>query len=251
MPDSAAKTELVQGLLDTWDDQYKTWFANQSPAKLDRIQRRAQSLKHGMTVISPAKCWGPKKCPWFHSCPIPDDPAKPGPASDYPIGMACVLESQYTAQRVIDYVEDLQVDPANAVEMSLINELALLDLLKNRAILILSGGDRLGQGQDLLAVDEVITGWDEDGNPRMSRQTRVHPAMDILDKLEKRRGKILDKFMATRESKYKVFGGNQETNSRLQQDIEHIKRFIDTLGEKKLLVDSESDQPIRIDDDEL
>lgn len=241
-------TQLATELLDNWSDQYKEWFTRQKPETLERINKRTSYLRHGLATIAPLKCQGPKRCPFLHSCPIPVDPTKPGPDSDYPVHLPCVLESQYMGQRVVDYVEHLKVNTVDPVEMSLVNELALLDLLKNRAVLILSGGDFKGQGRDLMTQDEIITGWDDDGTPRTSVQARVHPAVEIMEKHEKRRTKILDKLVATREAKFKVYGGNTEQNSRLQRDIEDIRKFVQAVATKQLVVQPEHEEPIYLDE---
>jgi hypothetical protein len=159
-----------------------------------------------------------------------------------------VLEVEYLAQQVVSYMEQLDVQPDNPVEMSLVQELALVDLLKNRAVLVLSGGDTIGGGRNLLSVEEIVTGWDSEGNARTSQSVKIHPAMEILDRLEKRRTKIHEMMAATRERKLR-FGGPQGGNSRLLEDMMTIKNFIETLTAKGALVDSQSDVAISLGDD--
>lgn len=215
--------QYVQLLLQSQPTKYEQWFESLAAQKKERIVHKSNSIRHGLTHISPLNCLGPKRCPFFNACPIPEDPARPGPDSDYPINMPCVLESNYVAQKVVDYMKQLQVDPEDPVEMSLINELAMVDLMKNRAVMVISNGDSLGQGRDLLAIDEFV---DAEGNTRNS--IRAHPAVDILDKLEKRRIKLLDKFLATRESRIKVVG-TMENQSLLQQEMHQLSQFIHKL----------------------
>ena len=60
------------------------------------------------------------------------------------------MEKYLVQQKLINYVDYLNVDPDNPIEMSIANELALIDLYKNRCMLILSNGDREGNGRDFL-----------------------------------------------------------------------------------------------------
>jgi hypothetical protein len=220
--------QYVRELLESQPTKYERWFNKLNKTKQERVVKKSSSIRHGLTHIAPLQCLGPTKCPFFNACPIPEDPDRPGPNSDYPINMPCVLESNYVAQRVVDYMKQLQVDPQDPIEMSLINELAMMDLMKNRAVLVMSNGDSLGQGRDLLAVDEFV---DAEGNTRHS--IRSHPAVDILDKLERRRTKLLDKFLATRESKVRIVG-SLEGQSALQLEIQKLTAFITQLQAKPL-----------------
>src|SRR5688572_18851405 len=159
------RDQLIEAISNSYADTYGAWLANQSTDKQIRIARKSESIKRGgVATIGALTCYGPKRCPFFHACPIPSNVSKPGLDSEYPINLPCVLEVEYIAQQVVSYCDQLKVDPQDIVEMSLINELAFSDLVKNRAILILSGGDSKGQGRDLLAVDEQIIGWSPDGD---------------------------------------------------------------------------------------
>lgn len=230
---SANSLELRQNaymteMANVFADNYGNWINKQDPIKQARIRKKANAIKHGLASLAPVRCQGPSKCPWFSNCPIPDDHAKPGPLSDYPINDSCVLEVEYVAQQTYSYMTELKVDPTNAVEMSLIQELALLDLLRNRAVMILSNGDSRGQGRDMLSVDEHVVGWDNEGNALTNTVTKEHPAVGIMDKHERRRQKILDKFMATREAQLKVFGGSADSNSKLLMDVSAVRAFLET-----------------------
>ena len=63
--------------------------------------------------------------------------------------------------------------------------------------MIMSAGDRSNQGRDFMRVD--IIGFNENGEK--AEQASLHPAVEMIDKLEKRREKWLDKLMETRKSK--------------------------------------------------
>jgi len=145
------------------------------------------------------------------------------------------------AQKVAEYLLHLQVDPANPVEMAIVNELALIDLQKNRALLILSHGDAQGHGRDFMKTQELVTGFDSDGCPIKSEQYQLHPIMEHLDKLEKRRDKWLDKLLQTRKSQADVAAklGRRVQESDLLRSVKEIKAAIN-------VVKVQDEQPIEI-----
>lgn len=239
---SAKRDKYIAELTGAYAETYNRYLERIPQATKDRIQRKAHYMKNGLSTYSCLTCLGPEKCPFFHACPIPENHSNPGRIEEYPVNDPCVLEVEYIAQQVITYMEKLNVDPGDPIEMSLINELALNDLLKNRAVLILSGGDAKGGGRDLLSLEEVITGWEDDGTARVTQNVRVHPAMDILDRLERRRTKVLDMMAATREKKIK-FGGIS-SNSNLMRDLATIKHFIESVQARGALVDGEAEEGI-------
>lgn len=222
--------EYGEFLAEAYSANLGSWLERQTAVKQARISRKALNLKHGLAVSAPLNCLGPERCPFYAACPIPDQPGQILPRDEYPINMSCVLEVEYVGQQLVDYMRELDVDPANPVEMSLINELALLDLLRNRAVLILSHGDRRGHGRDMLTVDESIVGWSDDGQPLTSQSTKAHPAVDIMERHEKRRGRILEQFAATRASKFRLYGGNLESNTELNNQLIAIREHLTQLS---------------------
>lgn len=236
----AKRDAYITELSESFADTYGSWMAQQSPEKQQRIRRKATSIKHGMAVVAPLTCLGPQRCPFFAYCPIPEDHENPGPKSDYPTGKPCVLEVEYVAQRVYDYLTDLKVDHTNSVERSLVDELALLDLLRNRAVMVMSTGDSRGQGRDMLTVDESIIDFAADGTPMTNTTTKAHPAIDIMDKHERRRQKILDKFAATRESKIKLYGGNTSESSQLMKDLHLVRAVMQQIAQQGLELTGET-----------
>lgn len=232
------KEQLVAQLAKV-DDSYARYLETLSPKKLGRVRNTLESMRHGLHTVAPLTCMGPNKCIFIEHCPIPDrtdtgallkDPitgaVQYGQDHEYPIARPCVMESMYMQQKIIDYVQHLDVDPSNPVEMSIVNELALIDLLKNRALMILSTGDSKGQGQDLLKID--ITNFDAETGVA-AEHTTLHPAAAFLEGLEKRREKWLYQLVETRKAKIDAahkMGKKDEQNAvlieigRLRQALE-------------------------------
>ena len=224
---------------------YAQWFDTLPEEQQSRVRTQIARYKHGLHAVAPLTCFGPKKCPFFTACPIPKDTAKPGSESQYPIGLQCVLEVEFMVQKIAEYLLHLDVAVDNPVEVSLVNELALIDLQKNRALMVLSHGDTTGQGRDFMQVDESITGYSENGGALTSRTTKLHPAVEVINGLERRREKLLDKLMETRKAKadYQLKTGDAKVGSRVLYEIESLKTFVGKLvsGAEVLEITAEDD----------
>lgn len=238
------KDELVEKLYEV-SEPYNNYLDTLSPEKLFRIKQGIEARRHGLQSVAPTMCMGPNSCLFVEHCPIPNrtktggfilkENGKPdyGPNSDYPIARPCVMESLYMQQKIIDYVEHLNVSPGNPVEMSIVNELALIDLLKNRALIILSKGDKKGDGQDFLKTDTIS--YDPETG-QASETSSLHPAADLIDKLERRREKWLDKLLETRKAKFDVAnktGQVKETN-HLIEEIQALRARLDATSTKQI-----------------
>jgi hypothetical protein len=134
-------------------------------------------------------------------------------------------------QKIGEYFIYLDVDPANPIERSIVQEMALIDLQKNRALLILSHGDKEGQGRDFMHVDTSITGFSDGGTPLVSQTTKIHPVLEYIDKLERRREKWLDKLMETRKAKadWAAKMGNNQEESKILTEITEMRKVVATM----------------------
>lgn len=250
------KQQLVQELYEV-DENYNSYLETLDSEKRTRIQRSVSRMRHGLHSVAPIMCMGAAKCLFIEHCPIPPrtNTGAPvldtkgnqvfGPAEDYPAGRPCVMESLYMQQKIIDYLQHLDVDPANPVEMSIVNELALIDLLKNRALIILSKGDRQGDGQDFMRVD--ITGHDPESGVS-SKTSALHPAADMLDRLEKRREKWLDKLVETRKAKVDMAHklGTTNNDSKVLNELNAIRLALQEASSRE--VETAEILEIQIDD---
>ena len=201
-------------------------------------------------------CMGPLKCPFYHACPIGggySKDAKTGARiplyddiNDFPIGDQCIVEKVFVEQKLIDYIQEFDIDPARPSELALINDLALCDLYKNRAVLFMAAGDKEGEGVDFMKVDTVDASGEAMSS--QSRSYKEHPAFGVIDKLEKRRHKILEELLATRRAKATAvarFGAGAQT-SQLMTEIEKLRKAIETKRTRSL-IESEDQQDGIID----
>ena len=210
------------------DDSYDKYLSKFSEKKLAKINRKINTYKTGVYASAPIMCYGPKKCPFLNKCPIPEISESgaliPGPDEDYPVGKECLMEKLIVEHKTIQYVEYLNVDITNPVEMSIVNELALIDLYKNRCLFVLSQGDKKGEGRDFMTTDVIA--FNENGD--RAESVKLHPVIEMIEKLEKRRERWLERLMETRESKAKLMAKMQENKnqSKMLQEISMLREAL-------------------------
>ena len=231
--------------ISTSSDSYSSYLEKLDEKKLRRVRNSVSAIKSGVHASAPLMCLGPEKCPFLKRCPIPEIDSEGrmdiGDIQDYPIGRECVMEKFFVEQKLVDYLQHLDVDPTNPVEMSIVNELALIDLYKNRSLMVLSQGDSKGNGRDFLHVD--VTGFNENGD--RAESTKLHPVVDMIDKLERRREKWLDKLMETRKSKteFMLKMGETKNNSKVLEEISQLREALYAVSAppdtKEILLDEE------------
>lgn len=213
-------------------EAYRAWYGTLAPDKQMRIVDAIHRTRYGLWTAGAIICYGPSKCPFYNACPIPNRVngfAVKEPDSNFPIGQFCVLEGQYFAQKIADYLVKLDVQPEDPVEMAIVHELALIDLYKNRINLTLSHGDAQGHGRDLMKTHNLVTGFSQEGEPIITEQYNLHPLVEHQDKLERRRERWLDKLLQTRRSKAEIAArlGRKVQTSDLLKSVQHIKEKLD------------------------
>ncbi len=217
--------------LSALQDPYKAWLDRLPSEQKQKVAVAVSRRSHGLYAVAPLQCFGCDNCPFISACPLVThtiDGIDKGDPSHYPIGLACVLESHYMAQTIADYTMHLEVDPSNPVERAIVDELAVIDLLKNRALLIISHGDSNNQGRDLMKTDESVTGVGPGGVLLTSKTSKLHPALEYVDKLERRREKWLDRLMETRKAKadWDLRLGSLTGDSPVLAEITRIREFM-------------------------
>lgn len=231
------------------EQENETMVAYLSGLSEVKRQRIASSLKHvstGLYAVAPIICGGPTKCPFIRHCPIPeiiDGKLDYGPITDYPVNRQCIMESSFIKQKTIEYIQHLQVDGDNPVEMGLVNELAVIDLYKNRAAMILSTGDREGQGADFLRIDisSIMDNGNGDAKAQIATTTQVHPALAVIDQLERRREKLLTHLLQTRKSASEIAikMGKKKDESQLLDELRKVRELLaqNSVSDVKMLIE--------------
>lgn len=244
---AAETTETALSKIMETDSEYDSYLNKLPEKKKQRLINSVNATKFGLHTVAPLMCAGPSKCPFVEKCPIPDRSSDGeliyGSAELYPIGKQCVLEKFYMKQKLIEYYQHLNIDINNPVEVSIANELAIIDLYKNRALMIMSVGDKGGQGKDFMRVD--IIGFNENGD--VAEQAKLHPALEVIDRLEKRREKWLDKLMETRKAKaeWMLRVGGTQNESKILAEIQKLREAIGKIEIEEM---EDEDDQILLDD---
>jgi len=134
--DSSKETSQLALFNELSNNDYDSYLASLPEEKVAKIKHRIMSYKTGVYASAPIVCYGPSKCPFIGKCPIPTvletGELELGEDSHYPVGRECLMEKYLVEGKTLDYVRYLDVDPSNPMEMGIVNELALIDLYKNR-----------------------------------------------------------------------------------------------------------------------
>lgn len=232
-PEGNITVEQISVLFEP-DPEELEYVRSLKPKLRERVGRKTNRLRHGLHALAPLTCRGPRECPFISHCPIPSRQEKLtgeyGPAEDYPVALPCVMEQTYQQQKILDYIQHLQVNPKDPIEMSIVNELSIIDLHKNRALMILSAGDRDAEGQDFLRRD---TQWVQAGDEAVE-QTNIalHPAFDVLERLERRRERLHDRLLVTRKSKAEIDikRGVAAEDSNLLKELQAVRKALGALS---------------------
>ena len=87
-----------------------------------------------------------------------------------------------------------------------------------------------------------VTGFNENGD--RAETTKLHPVIDMIDRLEKRRERWLERLMETRKAKSELMlkMGENKNNSKVLCEIQALRKALSSVEIK------EDDEEILIDD---
>ena len=143
-----------------------------------------EHMTHGLTAKVAMICTGPT-CIYAASCPLM-------PMIENILGSPCPIEDQMMMVWRQQYIDALDVNPENKVEMDRVNELVEADILDMRTSGMLSMGG---------LFDEQPLGIDRHGETIYRKEIGVAVNAKMLFKA--RKDKIIKEFMATREMRAK------------------------------------------------
>lgn len=178
-----------EAFLKQFEDNYKDNFlpADWSKEKKDRVAELTTGgkIKTSMFTSIPMNCTGPK-CVFASTCPLQKEDLAP-------INHECPLEMSMVKNFLGEYMEQMEIDPENLIELGMIRELVDQDVQSLRKTKILAKED---------FIQENVVGVDADGDPVVRKE--LHLAIDYEDKIFKRRQFLLKSLLATREAKAKA-----------------------------------------------
>jgi hypothetical protein len=175
---------------------------------------RPQKTRSSMFSSIPMTCEA-HKCIFADTCPLLKQNLAPK-------GNPCPIEMSMVSQFTMEYMEQLDVHAENLVEVSMIRDLVDQEVQYLRKTKLLAKEH---------FVQENVIGIDENGTPILKKE--LHLAVELEDKLHKRRRDLRNQLLATREAKAKV-GQMQVDSAQTISEILHKVQSIQIEKEKLL-----------------
>jgi len=210
----------------------ETWSAEQKQQAVELI--RPQKTRNLMFSSIPMNCEG-QRCVFASTCPLLKENLAP-------VSNPCPIEMSIVSQFMEEYIQQLDVHPDNLVEISMIRDLVDQEVQYIRKTKLLAKEN---------FIQENIVGVDDSGKPILKKE--LHLAVELEDRLHKRRKDLRNQLLATREAKAKV-GQTQLDTAQAISDIiskvQNIELQKDKLLKQKLGI-ADRDEYIEIDSEEL
>jgi hypothetical protein len=188
------------------------WTDDQKEKAVDLI--RPQKTRSAMFSSIPMNCEA-EKCIFASTCPLMKENLAPK-------NKPCPIEMSMVAQFTAEYLEQLDVNPNNLVEVSMVRDLVDQEVQYLRKTKLLAKEH---------FIQENIIGIDRDGQPILKKE--LHLAVELEDKLHKRRKDLRNQLLATREAKAKV-GQVQLDTAQAISDIIGRVQAVESQREKLL-----------------
>lgn len=229
--DKSNKVKFLQEFESLRPDLFfpETWSNEDKEKAVDLI--RPQKTRTSMFSSIPMNCEG-SRCIFASTCPLLKENLAPR-------GNPCPIEMSIVAQFTSEYMEQLDVHPDNLVEVSMVRDLVDQEVQYIRKTKLLAKEH---------FVQENIIGVDKEGNPILKKE--LHLAVELEDRLHKRRKDLRNQLLATREAKAKV-GQTQLDTAQAISDIIHKVQNLEIEREKlikKKLGTYDKDDYIDIED---
>lgn len=207
------------------------WSKEDKDKAVDLI--RPQKTRTSMFSSIPMNCEA-VKCVFASTCPLLKENLAPK-------GSPCPIEMSIVAQFTAEYMEQLDVVPENLVEVSMVRDLVDQEVQYIRKTKLLAKEH---------FIQENIVGVDDNGQPILKKE--LHLAVELEDRLHKRRKDLRNQLLATREAKAKI-GQTQLDTAQAISDIiskvQNIEIEREKLLKKKLGI-YDKDEYIEIDGEE-
>ena len=165
---------------------------------------RPQRTKTSMFSSIPMTCEH-SRCVFADTCPLLKENLAPK-------GAPCPIEMSIVSQFTYDYMDQLEVNPDNLVEVSMVRDLVDQEVQYIRKTKLLAKEH---------FIQENVIGVDQDGQPILKKE--LHLAVELEDKLHKRRKDLRNQLLATREAKAKIGQTQLDTAQAISDILDKVK----------------------------
>lgn len=198
-----------------------------------KLRNRTISMRYGTSSGIPMICIG-KKC-IYKDCPLHEH-------GKYPLTKKCVLEESFIISRKRDYMEELDVDLDSMTDLSLVDELVVVDLILYRANSGLAGNL---DPEDTTLLKTTLTVTDNS----TTESVDAHPLLGIIENFQKTRRAILEALVATRREQYKQKAALGQKNQG--KDSDAMAKIVDLADKIANMERNDQDQEAQDMKDEL
>ena len=174
-----------------------------TPQSAARMRSHLAAIKHGTYASVPLICKGYESCPIRSSCWFAvkrDTGTVDLTASKFPVLQPCPVEASILQVKVKQYCSEnfRDMNSVTPTVISLATKLAELDIYEIRVNMLLSQGDSLGEGRDLM--QEAVLSNDLHGNP-VKTAMKEHPAFALKERFQRMRSQLMKELLSTPEAK--------------------------------------------------
>ena len=171
---------LTKGIDDYSDIEF-------TPEEAKKAVRGLQGLRTGSVAAIPLTCKA-EQCPFAAKCIF----QQMGKA---PLLRDCLIETNMLLEWRLWYLEEYEVNPESFTEITIINELAEIEILNWRL------NNNLSKAENAELIQDNAVGVDPEGNPIIQRQISVF--IEAKDKLMNRKAKLTKLMVGDRQERYK------------------------------------------------
>lgn len=182
----------------------ETWSDDDRGKALEAI--KPQQTRRSMFSSIPMKCRA-ADCVFADTCPL-------FAQNIAPTGLPCPLELSMVTQFMQEYMEELGVEPENLIEVSMLRDLVDQEVQYLRKSKVLA--------QEHFITENVV-GVDANGNVVMRKE--LHLAVELEDKLHKRKKELRKEMLATREARAKVGQHQLDTAQTISNIMDSVREF--------------------------
>lgn len=181
------------------------WTQSQVDQAIDLV--RPQKTRTSMFASIPMRCEA-ERCIFAQTCPLLQENLAPK-------GKPCPLEMSIVSQFTVEYMQQLDVSPDNLVEVSMVRDLVDQEVQYIRKTKLLAKEH---------FIQENVIGIDSNtGEPILKKE--LHLAVELEDRLHKRRKDLRNQLLATREARAKVGQVQLDTAQAISEIIYKVQNI--------------------------
>lgn len=181
------------------------WTQSQVEQAIDLV--RPQKTRTSMFASIPMRCEA-ERCIFAQNCPLMQQNLAPK-------GKPCPIEMSIVSQFTAEYMQQLDVSPDNLVEVSMVRDLVDQEVQYLRKTKLLAKEH---------FIQENVIGIDSNtGEPIMKKE--LHLAVELEDRLHKRRKDLRNQLLATREARAKVGQVQLDTAQAISEIIYKVQNI--------------------------